>query len=127
MKNGKPTNNRAARESKCPAWEIKCDNCGKQGHYKRCCQAKPKTQASATNVEEKKTETHEDQTQPRPVTGAGSFVQQMLGHGMEDSWDNSVQTGAGTIILGVENSEPLFPENDQENRAQPEREEAGNA
>ena len=77
-------------------------------------------------MEEKKTETNEEPAQPRPQA-AGSFVEQMLGRGMEASWDTSVQGGAGTIILGGENSEPLFPENDQENRAQPEREEAGNA
>ena len=131
MKNGKPTNNRAVREANCPAWKITCDNCGKQGHYKKCCQAKPKAQVQGSGAEVTK-----EANQPQPnngqevtkVAAGANFIQQMLGGGnMDQAWDKSVYSGAGTIIWADENSEPLFPENCQETGTQQERVEAGNA
>merc|ERR1712016_250884 len=64
MKNGKPTNNRAVREANCPAGKITCDNCGKQGHYKKCCQAKPKAQVQGSGAEVTK-----EANQPQPNNG----------------------------------------------------------
>ena len=131
MKNGKPTNNRAAREANCPAWKITCDNCGKQGHYKKCCQAKPKVtvQGSGSNVAKEQTQPQNNTEQEQTSTAASSsFIQQMLGRGnMDQAWDSSVQSGGGTIIWADEISEPLFSENCQETGTQQERVEAGNA
>ena len=31
------TSHLAEREASCPAWGKKCDTCGKEGHFKACC------------------------------------------------------------------------------------------
>ena len=49
-------------KSKCPAKDVKCHNCGKKGHYQKCC--KSKRTKPGKNRTFKQTQVHDLQTQP---------------------------------------------------------------
>ena len=52
----------AHRKSKCPAKDVRCHNCGKKGHYQKCC--KSKRAKPDKNRMCKQTQVHDLQTQP---------------------------------------------------------------
>ena len=49
-------------KSKCPAKDVICHNCGKKGHYQKCC--KSKRAKPGKNRKFKQTQVHDLQTQP---------------------------------------------------------------
>jgi hypothetical protein len=126
-KDGKPTNNREARQKHCPAWGQKCNTCGKEGHFTAVCKAEPKkSEANGTQKSQKEEKKKQEDTD-NPSGGGASFEKQV----MPDAWDRGTGMWACGVHIkgaGIENSEPLIWANEQDISTPLEEEpQAGNA
>ena len=122
-KDGKPTNNREARQKSCPAWGKKCNTCQKEGHFTAVCKAEAQKKGG-NGTEVQKEEPKEPQR--KEIQGSGSLFQDQV---MPHAWDRgTIWTGGVHLMTGPENSEPLIWADEQEDRTELEEEpRAGNA
>ena len=119
---GKPTNNREARTSHCPAWGKNCSNCKKDNHLAKVCdggKTRP-IQGGAGNQNQPKkppTEGEPPVEPPTPTTGGGGQASQLV-KGLNGAWyqkgirktddfrgdwDPAVGAGGGRLLEPTEN------------------------